>query len=182
MKLYRLSSRLALLGCSGCIAAQFLTVFWLYECPMFAAQMPGPPRGIVSGKVQSVSNGTLTIISDKPSYSVPQGSKVDFVLTAETMIFNPHARAGASDKQKRHLFPEVTCLTRRFSSYGIPWLGGIWLTWCVCSGGRSGMRGRTFRYRVGSALYGLSTAALRNQNTVIQLTVRTLRRAHPQGS
>jgi hypothetical protein len=88
----------------------------LYECPMFTAQMPGPPRGIVSGKVQSVSNGTLTIISDKPSYSVPQGSKVDFVLTAETMIFNPHARAGVSDKQKRHLFPEVTCLNRRFSS------------------------------------------------------------------
>lgn len=66
---------------------------------MFAAQITPPPRGIVSGRVQNVSTETLSIISDKPSYSVPQGSKVDFVLTPETMIFSPRARSGISDIQ-----------------------------------------------------------------------------------
>ena len=67
-----------------------------------AAQMKGlaqPPRGIASGHVQSASNGMLTITTDSPAYNVPLGTKLEFVLGPQTMIFGPRSRAAASDIQ-----------------------------------------------------------------------------------
>lgn len=63
--------------------------------PPLNAQLQ-PIRGVVSGHVQTVSNGVLTLVTDSPAYNLPEGTKVNFALTTETMIFDgTHGRRAA---------------------------------------------------------------------------------------
>jgi hypothetical protein len=66
----------------------------------YKTQMPQPPRGVVSGNVQSVSNGVLVIVSNQPAFGLAQGTQVSFVLNSGSMIFD-------GTKGQRMSIPEI---------------------------------------------------------------------------